>query len=191
MKEEKISAVIPDNQFRRRDPRFPNVKPQYSKKKTNKFSLDDFIYDPKNDSYTCPNGKTLSRYTKSSTGAYYGIKYRAHLDACKMCALRNKCRIKNGSRRTIFISNPPSRHENYTKKMMDIIDSLEGRNMYSKRMGIIEPVFGNIKNAKGMNRFTLRSLKKVAFQWLYYCLVHNIEKICITGTINRLVLSGG
>jgi transposase len=191
MKEEKIRAVIPDNQFRRRDPRFPAVKPQYSKKKTKKFSLDDFIYDPNNDSYTCPNGKTLSRYTKSSTGAYHGIKYRSALSDCKMCALRNKCLIKNGSRRTIFISKPPSKHENYARKMVDIIDSAEGRNMYSKRMGIVEPVFANIKNAKGMNRFTLRSLKKVAVQWLYYCLVHNIEKICTTGTINRLVLPCG
>jgi hypothetical protein len=56
-------------------------------------------------------------------------------------------------------------------------------------MGNTEPVFGNIKNNKGMNRFTLRGLPKVTVQWLYYCLVHNIEKIASTGAINRLVIA--
>jgi hypothetical protein len=48
---------------------------------------------------------------------------------------------------------------------------------YGKRLGIIEPVFGNIKACKRMDRFTLRSRIKVNIQWMLYCLVHNIEKI--------------
>jgi hypothetical protein len=54
---------------------------------------------------------------------------------------------------------------------------VEGRAIYSKRLGIVEPVFGNIRVNKGLNRFTLRGLVKVNIQWMLYCLVHNIEKI--------------
>ena len=71
--------------------------------------------------------------------------------------------------------------------MMQLIDSPAGRHAYAQRMGIVESVFGNIKNNKCMNRFTLRGLPKVTIQWLYYCLVYNIEKIATTGAINALI----
>ena len=49
--------------------------------------------------------------------------------------------------------------------------------MYSKRTGIVEPVFGNIRYAKRLDHFTLRGKIKVTVQWMLYALVHNIEKI--------------
>ncbi|UDM64482.1 transposase (plasmid) [Pseudoalteromonas piscicida] len=69
------------------------------------------------------------------------------------------------------------------KKISDIdkmkvkIDSPIGRQQYSKRLGCIEPVFGNITVNKGMNKLTLRGQVKVNAQWQLYCLVHNIEKL--------------
>jgi hypothetical protein len=75
----------------------------------------------------------------------------------------------------------------YSQRMKELIDSPAGRNTYAHRMQIIEPVFGNIKANKRMNRFTLRGITKVSIQWLYYCLVHNIGKIGSTGAINKLV----
>jgi len=41
----------------------------------------------------------------------------------------------------------------------------------------VEPVFGNIRVNKELDRFTLRGQVKVNTQWMLYCLVHNIEKI--------------
>jgi hypothetical protein len=58
-----------------------------------------------------------------------------------------------------------------------IEDVREGRPTYSKRLGIVEPVFGNIRACKRMDRFTLRGKIKVNIQWMLYCLVHKIEKI--------------
>jgi len=65
----------------------------------------------------------------------------------------------------------------YTDKMRIKIDSSIGRRQYSKRLGMIEPVFGNITVNKGMNKLTLRGQDKVNAQWKMYCLVHNIEKL--------------
>ena len=65
----------------------------------------------------------------------------------------------------------------YTQRMKKKIDSSSGRRQYSKRLGTIEPVFGNITTNKGMNRFTLRGQEKVNAQGQIYCLVHNIEKL--------------
>ena len=66
--------------------------------------------------------------------------------------------------------------QNFSDRMKEKIDSPSGRREYSKRLGTIEPVFGNITTNKGMNRFTLRGQDKVNSQWLMFCLVHNIEK---------------
>jgi hypothetical protein len=61
------------------------------------------------------------------------------------------------------------------------IDSAEGRAQYARRMGIVEPVFGNITGAKRLDRFTLRGRPKVRVQWQLYAVVHNIEKIAHYG----------
>ncbi len=61
--------------------------------------------------------------------------------------------------------------------MIKKIDAREGRYQYSRRMGIVEPVFGNLCSTLGLHRFSLRSKKKVDIQWKLYCMVHNLLKI--------------
>ena len=61
------------------------------------------------------------------------------------------------------------------------IDSPEGRQLYGRRVGIVEPVVGNLCHNKGLDRFTLRSRTKVDAQWKLFCLVHNIEKLAHAG----------
>jgi Transposase DDE domain len=39
-----------------------------------------------------------------------------------------------------------------------------------------EPVFGNIRSQKRLDHFTMRGKIKVNIQWMFYCMVHNIEK---------------
>ena len=60
--------------------------------------------------------------------------------------------------------------------MKQKFDTLYGRFAYNKRVAIVEPVFGNLKN-KGRDRFTFGGKKKVNTQWQLFSLVHNIEKI--------------
>ena len=68
-----------------------------------------------------------------------------------------------------------------TDAMKQKIDTPEGRQTYSKRLGIVEPVFGNIRAQKGMDQFTLRGRAKVNLQWMLCCLVHNMGKIANFG----------
>jgi hypothetical protein len=67
--------------------------------------------------------------------------------------------------------------------MIEQFDSPMGRHIYSRRMGTVEPVFANIRNALKLDRFTLRGKKKVNIQWNLFCMVHNIGKIAKFGTI--------
>jgi Transposase DDE domain len=68
-----------------------------------------------------------------------------------------------------------------TEAMKAKIDTPAGRARYGQRLGIIEPVFGNIRARKRMDWFTLRGRTKVTLQWRIYCLVHNLEKLAKYG----------
>jgi hypothetical protein len=65
------------------------------------------------------------------------------------------------------------------------IDTEQGKRIYARRLGIVEPVFANICVQKRMHRFTLRSKRKVDVQWTRtrFSLVHNIGKIHMFGTL--------
>jgi transposase len=52
-----------------------------------------------------------------------------------------------------------------------------GAAIYSTRKTLVEPVFGQIKQARGFRQFLLRGLKKVQGEWAMVCLTHNILKL--------------
>jgi transposase len=52
-----------------------------------------------------------------------------------------------------------------------------GRAVYGLRKGVVEPVFGQIKGARGFRRFRLRGLAKVCGEWRLVCLTHNLLKL--------------
>jgi Transposase DDE domain len=52
-----------------------------------------------------------------------------------------------------------------------------GAAIYSTRKTVVEPVFGQIKQARGFRQFLLRGLKKVQGEWAMICLTHNILKL--------------
>jgi transposase len=51
-----------------------------------------------------------------------------------------------------------------------------GKAVYAARKGIVEPVFGQIKQARGFRQFLLRGIEKVRGEWSLVCLTHNILK---------------
>ena len=69
------------------------------------------------------------------------------------------------------------------ERMRIKFDTAAGRAIYGRRMGTVEPVFGNLQN-KGMRRFTLRGRRKVNAQWQLFTMVHNIEKIASAARTN-------
>jgi transposase len=62
-------------------------------------------------------------------------------------------------------------------QMHQKVTSPEGRPIYARRKVIVEPVFGQIKQARGFRRFSLRGLAKAAGEWGIVCLCHNLLKL--------------
>jgi transposase len=63
------------------------------------------------------------------------------------------------------------------EKMREKLRSARGKALYAARKQIVEPVFGQIKAARGIRQFLLRGLEKVSAEWQLICLTHNLLKI--------------
>src|SRR5205823_647154 len=48
---------------------------------------------------------------------------------------------------------------------------------YARRKAIVEPVFGQLKDARGFTTLTLRGLARAAGEYLLACLAHNLGKL--------------
>jgi len=191
-KDEKIDAYIPDIQFRKRDPRFADQERfqegvhgrQRPDAKPGLFTTTDFSFDPHKQVYLCPQGKALTCHARNQVNRYrtYDI-YHARPQDCATCPVKTRCLSKSTTSRRYLsvpvVSQPP----NLIDEMKAKIDSEEGKRIYARRLGVVEPVFANICVQKRMHRFTLRSKLKVDVQWRLFALVHNIGKIHTYGTL--------
>jgi transposase len=63
------------------------------------------------------------------------------------------------------------------EKMQAKLRSVAGKALYAARKHIVEPVFGQIKGARGIRQFLLRGLEKVRGEWQLICLTHNLLKV--------------
>ena len=185
-KDEKIDAYIPDIQYRTRDPRFADQERFKDEKKNTPrlFSAADFAYDESARVYRCPNGKELKCHARNQVNRYrtYDV-YHARPEDCAACPLRSRCLSKSDTSRRYLSIQVDTAQPNLIDEMKARIDSEQGKKIYARRLGIIEPVFANICVHKHMDRFTLRTKRKVDVQWSLFALVHNIGKIHVFGAL--------
>jgi hypothetical protein len=184
-----VDAYIPDPKFRKRDVRLADAARhrrsvdkhhQRYRSKRRWFGPRDFPPDTARGGLICPAGKRLYRNGTAMIDAngYRVSSFRSLARDCDDCALRTKC-LRNphpGATRQVrlFHGREPG---SLTEAMKAKIDTPQGRARYGQRLGIVEPVFANIRARKRMDRFTLRGRAKVTVQWQLYCLVHNLEKL--------------
>ena len=74
-------------------------------------------------------------------------------------------------------------------RMRRKLQTKKGRAVYAKRKEIVEPVFGQIKQARGFRQFLLRGMEKVKGEWTLICTTHNILKLWRSGRF-RLAFAG-
>ena len=150
-----------------------------------KLTKEEFVYEEKEDCYTCPNGKKLELKSETNDGKK---TYKAKKEDCDICPFKAKCcSSKKGEPRSITTDS----YEGLRQAMRDKMQLEESKEIYGLRKTIVEPVFGQIKNG-GFRKFSLRGIEKVAGEFSLapfaglVCAVHNIKKI-IRAIKNELV----
>jgi len=195
--DEHIPALIADNGMRQRDERFKDqgkhkAKPDplydkaHPKKSPRCYRPQDFSLDPATGVCTCPAGKPLYRNGSNCLhNGYISSKYTGTQRDCLPCEQRAKC-LRTPDKTKVrqvsfFRGKAGTTEESHSDRMKKAIDSEEGKARYGRRFATVEPVFGNLRHNKRLDRFTLRGRRKVNTQWQLYCLVHNIEKLAHHG----------
>lgn len=196
--EQRINGYVPDNQFRKRDPKFSEQKQKYGKRHQDKavgqkvvIPASAFEFDPIAMTCVCPSGLLLSsRGIRLEPDGQQRALFTGKLLQCRGCDLKEQCMVnpesanhRKGSGRQVSFLLRANAPPNYTDWMKQRVDSDIGKQIYSHRMSVVEPVFGNIGTNKGLKRFSLRGKTKVQGQWQLFCMVHNLEKVSRYGKV--------
>ncbi len=177
-----INALIADGNFRKRDPRFADRERfQPKSRKAKFFSTSEFSYDPTTSTCCCPAGKSLWKSHHYTNDGIRYVSFTGYLKDCRSCPLQQQCMRKpaviKGRSVSFRVDQESTNDVTLIDQMKARIDGDEGRHLYAKRLGTVEPVFGNINTTKGIRRFSHRGKTKVNAQWMMCCMMHNIEKL--------------
>jgi transposase len=138
------------------------------------WSAECFGYDAGRDVWVCPADKLLVRQVTPSgaTGRPSKHRYLASPDNCAACPLRARC-LKPGEERRLLVAQ----RSRPTGAMRFKLRQPDARRRYARRKTIVEPVFGQLKEARGFTSLSLRGLARAAGEYLLACLAHNLGKL--------------
>ena len=189
LEENHIDGYIADKEFRSRDPRFKTASRHKTQEATGakahskqRFGVSDFQVDLDKQSCICPAGKQLwLKCAKAKIGDRIFMQFMGYQAECDNCAKRSHClrdiRQKGARQVNVLLETLSSPKIGVIERMKQKIDSVLGRHIYGQRLGIVEPVFGNLRETIGLRRFSLRGRTKVDGQWKLMTMIHNIGKI--------------
>jgi transposase len=132
------------------------------------FRKDEFQYDATSDSFVCPAGQRLHRYSSSLLRGLNKIHYTNKL-ACDDCTIRSRCTA--GRFRTV------SRLENEA-----VLDRMQARiarrpDILNRRREMVEHPFGSIKQWMNQGAFLMRGLQKVRAEFSLTALAYNLRRV--------------
>lgn len=132
---------------------------------------DRFGYDPTTDTVTCPQGQTLRHFTTRQDGSR---RYRGEAAVCAACPARAACCSSgSGQPRTIRLGPHDARLREHRHWMA----SEEATTLSARRKGLIEPVFGIIKERMDGRRWHLRGLAQVQAEWTLLAIAFNLRTL--------------
>ena len=110
---------------------------------------------------------------------YYSEENVAHLESEKIDPYIATERLKHHEKVACASGpdSPPAEDLTPKERMARKLRTKKGRETYAKRKGMVEPIFGQIKQARGFRQFLMRGLEKMRGEWHLICLTHNLLKL--------------
>lgn len=138
------------------------------------YAIDRFGYDAARDVWVCPAGKLLVRPEPApgTLGRPALHRYVAAAAECAACPLRLHCLKPGEARRELN-----AQRSRATGAMRFKLRQPDARRRYARRKAIVEPVFGQLKDARAFTSFSLRGLALATGEYLLACLAHNLGKL--------------
>jgi len=137
---------------------------------------DRFVYDAGTDTYLCPEGQRLPfRGLRSKNGKVQGPfrVYRASRTVCRACPAYGVCTRDVHSGRASWIGPTDALLRQHRHWMT----TERARHLYARRKGLIEPIFGILKEQLGARRFLLRGLVNVRAEFTLLATAFNLRTL--------------
>jgi transposase len=112
----------------------------------------------------------------SADSGYCTVENLRTLSQCKIDAYVATGRQKHGDAAATKDARSPAK---WVQRMTAKLRRGGWRSRYRLRKVTVEPVFGQIKEARGFRRFLMRGLAKVSAEWQLICAVHNLRKLAV------------
>jgi len=136
----------------------------------------EFTYDPKTDSFLCPNGERLSRQgLTTQTAAQPLIIYRAKEKRCASCSRKEQC---CGQAKARSVSRPDD--GGLRDRVSAYLKSFQARQTIRRRKAWIETIFGDAKERRGLRRAKCRGLDKMRIQAWMVGIAQNVRQLAIS-----------
>jgi transposase len=137
------------------------------------YAVDRFGYDPTRDVWICPADKVLHLVPPTGRPGRVSMhQYVAAVVDCADCPLRAHCLKPDEDHRLLQAKDRRS-----AGAMRFKLRQPHARRRYARRKTIVEPVFGQLKEARGFATLSLRGLARAAGEYLLACLAHNLGKL--------------
>ena len=93
---------------------------------------------------------------------------------------------KHGQRNQLLPERTPTQEKpSRVERMQRKLETKAGAAVYATRKFIVEPVFGQIKQARGFRQFLLRGIEKVRAEWALICMTHNVLRVFTRSALAR------
>ena len=136
------------------------------------FTVDDFLYDPKNIKLMCPAGHISTNcYSEILYNNKSGYAFQFKASLCNTCLLKTRC-VKNKEGRRIYISY----YEPYFRLARERLETEEGKQAYRNRYKIEQKV-ADLTRYCGLRRCRYRGLSRAHIHTLLATTVCNIKRM--------------
>ena len=89
-----------------------------------------------------------------------------------------------------YIPPPRPVRDSLSEKMREKLRTEAGADLYRRRKVVVEPVFGQIKGARGFRQVSFRGIDAVREEWRLICLTHNLLKLFRAGVTPKPTQGG-
>lgn len=153
-----------------------------SGKKRGLYTKDDFTYNKASDSYTCPQGQSLT-FRFAARERERDIKYYASAQ-CRGCPAKHLCTTSTDGRRLTRLVDE------------DVLDEMAKRvkdnpQLMKQRQQLSEHPFGTIKRSMVSGYFLMKGLKKVATEMSLTVLAYNLKRVINIVGVEQLIAAVG
>jgi transposase len=146
------------------------------------FHSSRFSYDAEKDCVICPRGKELV-YKRTRAAREDQLEQRVYqCESYRECPVRWQC---SKSKQGRIVEIGPHYQATLAQRRKQQQPGM--RELLRRRQGIVEKVFGTIKERDGFRRFTMRGLEGVRAQWAMVCTAWNLRKLYAVWRAGELV----